>query len=180
MVCVFLADGFEEMEALCPVDLLRRGGVEVKTVSVHPSRRAVEGAHGIRVEADLTLEELKAKPDLAVLPGGGKGVENLKACAPLAALLKKYRNENVTLAAICAAPMLLSDLGLLEGRRMTCYPTCRGGAQDGAYENARVCIEPGLITSAGPGTACDFGLALLEHCAGKETAKKVAEGALLV
>ncbi len=178
MVYLFLADGFEEIEALSPVDILRRGNVAVKTVSVH-DRRTVEGAHGISVEADLLLSEVSQMPAVAALPGGLRGVENLGASETLCTLLKTYKDAGVTLAAICAAPTLLSRLGLIEGRRATCYPSCAPELTDGEYVDEIVCAEEGLITSAGPGTAAEFGLALLSHTAGRQTAEKVARGALL-
>lgn len=178
MVYVFLADGFEEMEALCPVDLLRRASVEVRTVSVM-NRLLVQGAHGIAVEADCFLSDLEKTPDAAVLPGGLGGVKNLGASAEFCTLLRTYRAAGVTLAAICAAPTLLSSLGLLEGRRVTCYPSCAGEITDGVYVNETVCTEEGLITSAGPGTAAAFGLALIARLKGREEADAVARGALL-
>lgn len=179
MVYLFLADGFEEMEALSPVDLLRRGGVEVKTVSVHQSR-TVTGAHGIAVVADACLSELDGTlPRVAALPGGLGGVQNLGESAAFCSLLSEYAEKGVTLAAICAAPTLLSSLGLIRGRKVTCYPSCSPDIRDGVYVDERVCVQEGLITSAGPGTAADFGLALLEFCAGKQTADSVAQGALL-
>lgn len=178
MVYMFLADGFEEMEALCPVDLLRRGNVEVRTVSV-TDKRAVCGAHGIEVVADLFLSELKELPSVAALPGGLGGVNNLGACEAFCKLLVEYGERGVTLAAICAAPTLLSKLSLIGNRRVTCYPSCREQLCEGTYVDQAVCIEEGLITSAGPGTACDFGLALLEFCTDRQKAEEVAAGALL-
>lgn len=179
MVYIFLADGFEEMEALVPLDLLRRGGVDVKTVSVH-EYGMVEGAHGIPVLADLILEEAEEEECVAVLPGGLRGVENLSKSAVLAERLAALRERGDTLAAICAAPTLLSSLGLIAGRRVTCYPSCAPEITDGVYVDAAVCKEDGLITSAGPGTAAAFGLALLEHCTDQETAERVGRASLLL
>ncbi len=179
MVYVFLADGFEELEALAPVDLLRRGNVPVKTVSISDSRM-VEGGHGIRVEADLLLGELSENPEIAVLPGGLLGVENLGKSEAFCSLLRKYKDEGVTLAAICAAPTLLSKLGLIEGRKFTCYPSCAPEVTDGEYVKAPVVKAKGLITSEGPATACAFGLHLLFHLTDQETLKKIAKGALFV
>lgn len=177
MVCLFLADGFEEIEALTPVDLLRRAEVEVQTVSVHP-RRLVHGAHGIDVMADVTLEELEGVPEVAILPGGLVGVQNLGASETLCALLGTYRDAGTTLAAICAAPTLLSRLGLLAGRPFTCYPSCAAEIADGEYVDVPVCVQDGLITSAGPGTAMAFALALVSHLKGEQTAAALADGCL--
>ncbi|MBR6530719.1 MAG: DJ-1/PfpI family protein [Clostridia bacterium] len=179
MVYVYLADGFEEMEAIVPVDLLRRGGVEVKTVSVH-DRVVVHGAHGIDVTADLTLEEAVQTPCVAVLPGGLVGVENLLKSEVLCRRLVEYKAGGVTLAAICAAPTLLSSLGLVGGREVTCYPSCAPEITDGKYVDVRVCVRDGLITSAGPGTAADFGLALLAFCKDEATATSVGTSALFL
>ena len=177
MVYVFLADGFEEIEALSPVDILRRGGVSVKTVSISASR-LVKGGHGICVEADALLCELSENPEIAVLPGGLLGVENLGKSEAFCSLLKRYKEEGVTLAAICAAPTLLSKLGLIDGRKFTCYPSCAPEVTDGEYVPMPVVKQKGLITSAGPATACAFGLHLLFHLTDKETLEKIAKGAL--
>ncbi|MBQ2253254.1 MAG: DJ-1/PfpI family protein [Clostridia bacterium] len=179
MIYLFLADGFEEIEALSPVDILRRGNVAVKTVSVH-DRRTVEGAHGIRVEADLLLGEIDEVPSIAVLPGGLRGVENLGASDELCRLLKEYKEQGVTLAAICAAPTLLSKLGLIEGRTVTCYPSCAPEITDGVYVDVPVCVEDGLLTSAGPGTAAAFGLALLYLSTDENTFLKIGRGGLFM
>ncbi|MBQ2730596.1 MAG: DJ-1/PfpI family protein [Clostridia bacterium] len=179
MVYLFLADGFEEIEALAPVDILRRGNVAVKTVSVHENR-TVKGAHGIRVEADLLLNEIDEVPTFAVLPGGLRGVENLGASEALCRLLKTYKDDGVTLAAICAAPTLLSKLGLICGRTVTCYPSCAPEITDGVYVDAPVCVQDGLVTSAGPGTAAAFGLMLLYLSTDEETLLKIGRGGLFM
>ena len=177
MVAFFLADGFEEMEALVPVDLLRRASVEVRTVSIHPCRKEVVGSHGITVTADCTLEEMVDTPCVAALPGGLVGVNNLGASEEFCARLAEYEAAGVTLAAICAAPTLLSKLGLLRGREVTCYPTCASDITDGKYLDDNVVVSEGLITSAGPGTAFDFGLALIRHLCSDEAAQSVARAA---
>ncbi len=180
MVYLFLADGFEEMEALSPLDLLRRGGVDVAMVSVHEGRKAVMGAHQIPVTADLNLSDCTEVPQAVILPGGAVGVENLGACEALCKLLKQYEEQGVTLCAICAAPTLLSKLGLLKGRRVACYPTCSEEVADGEYVESDVCVCERLITSKGPGTAVAFGVTLLEELAGPQIAEKIAAAACIL
>ena len=121
--CVFLADGFEEIEGLTVVDILRRAGVEVKTVSVM-GRKRIHGSHGIEVEADCLFEEAEAeKADLLVLPGGMPGTLNLKQHEGLIRLLKEFDREGRKIAAICAAPSILGGLGMLDGRDACSYPS---------------------------------------------------------
>ena len=166
-VCVFLADGFEEVEALTPVDLLRRSGVEVTGMSVGPSLE-VTGRSGIRVCADtLWQEELAAKADMLVLPGGQPGTKNLA-----------FREER-WLAAICAAPTVLAANGCLQGKRATCYPGLEPLLEIRGAECVRteaVVTDGKIISSRGAGTAIPFSLKLIEVLQGKEAADKVAAG----
>jgi len=116
-IAVFLADGFEEVEAIAPIDLLRRGGMDVITVSIM-GRTTVHGSHGIDVGADTVLEEFDfAGVDMLVLPGGGLGTKNLKACTPLLDKVKEFDAAGKYIAAICAAPTVFGMLGLLQGKR---------------------------------------------------------------
>ena len=123
MVYVFLADGFEEIEALCPVDIMRRAGIEVRTTAIG-TRREVRGAHNITVSADMLFSELhiEGTPELLMLPGGMPGATHLREHGGLCTLLKTASAAGSRLAAICAAPFILGELGLLEGREATCYP----------------------------------------------------------
>ena len=123
MVYVFLADGFEEIEALCPVDIMRRAGIEVRTTAIG-TRREVRGAHNITVSADMLFSELhiEGTPELLMLPGGMPGATHLREHDGLCTLLKTASAAGSRLAAICAAPFILGELGLLEGREATCYP----------------------------------------------------------
>ena len=171
---VFLADGFEEVEAIAPIDILRRGGVEVTTVSIM-GRKTVHGSHAIDVEADTTFEEFSFDGiDMLILPGGGLGTKNLKAYEPLLAKVKEYYAAGKYIAAICAAPTIFGMLGLLEGKKATCY----GGMEDqltGADAVRDPVVEDGnIITSRGMGTASLFGLKLLEIFTDKATAEKMA------
>ena len=173
---IFLADGFEEIEGLTVVDILRRAGVEIQMVSIM-GRKELTGSHGIPVVADAVFEEVDfSDGTLFVLPGGMPGTKRLAAHGELAALLKEKNAEGKRLAAICAAPSVLGGLGLLEGRRAACYPGC-----EEALTGAEVSFDPVVVcgnvtTSRGMGTAIPFALALTEQLAGKEKADALAKG----
>ena len=179
---VFLGEGCEPTEAVAPVDVLTRGGVEVTCVSVMPTRE-VKSAYGAVLRADALVGELDlAAFDALVLPGGMGGFENMSACEPLReALCAAAADERRVVAAICAAPMLLANLGLLEGRTATCYPGCEQGTfPAGAYRRvigAHACGN--LVTASGPGQALDFGFAVLEALEGEEAVSRVKAGMLL-
>lgn len=176
-VYVFLADGFEEIEALTVVDLLRRAGgkdlIETTTVSIM-GRTQVIGTNKITVVADALFEDVDfSDADMLVLPGGIPGTPNLKAYGPLTELLCQFNEKKSYLAAICAAPTIFADLGFLEGKQATCYPS-RGPHLTGAtYLETPVVIDGHIITSRGVGTAIDFGAALTEILLDKEAADKL-------
>jgi len=176
-VCIFLADGFEEVEALTPVDLLRRAGIEVVTVSMNETRE-VTGRSRITVLADtLWADSQPDTADMLVLPGGQPGVKNLGAHEGLTSLLKKYADEGRLLAAICAAPTIFGALGIVDGKKATCYP----GLEDrltGAYvvTDQRVVTDGNITTSRGAGTSVAFALRLIEILKDKDEAEKVAAG----
>ena len=180
MVYLFLAEGFEEIEAMTVVDLLRRVNCEVRSVSVTGSK-AVCGAHGITIMADALFEEFSYdNAKMLVLPGGLPGVTNLQAHEGLMALLKEKHAAGVTLAAICAAPMILSQLGLLNGQRATIYPRLKDELSGAIYsENMVVKSRNNIITSRGPGTAMYFALALIEELLGETTAENLRKALLL-
>ena len=173
-VYLFLADGFEETEAITPADLLRRAGIDVCLVSLNDTV-AVTGSHNIRLSADAVFAQCRwDDASMFVLPGGKMGTENLEKHGPLAELLRNADNKGITLAAICAAPRVLGRLGLLEGKQACCYP-----GEEPNLIGAQVIYEPvaianGVITSRGMGTAFDFGLALVRHLCGAEAAEAVA------
>ncbi len=176
---VFLAEGFEEMEATGTVDILRRGGVNALTASITEDLN-VTGAHGMKFIADTTLSTLDLSGiDALILPGGLPGSTNLNECVPLKeALLNQYR-EGKIVAAICAAPLVLGGLGLLKGKKATCYPgfeTKMIGAE--ATGNATE-TDGNVITGKGPGLVFQFGLALVAALRGEATAEEVAAGLLL-
>lgn len=173
---IFLANGYEEVEAMAPVDLLRRAGVEVKILSVDGSS-FVEGAHGIGIKADGPLDEAACQDaDLVLLPGGMPGTRNLDASETVRAVVGKACEEGRYVGAICAAPSVLGHMGILKGRRATCYP----GFEEELL-GAEVCAEPvvvdgNVITARGVGAALDFGLKLVELLVDGETATTLRKG----
>ena len=171
---IFLADGFEEVEAIAPIDLLRRGGVEVTTVSIM-GRTTVHGSHNIDVTADTVLEAFDfAGMDMLVLPGGGLGTKNLKACAPLLEKVKEFDAAGKYIAAICAAPTVFGMLGLLQGKTATCYGGMEAELTGAKAVTDPVVVDGHIITSRGMGTATQFGLKLLELFTDKAAADKMA------
>lgn len=178
MVYVFLADGFEEIEALAPVDLLRRAGVNVETVSIVENRRAVTGARQIPVMSDITLDEVDYdKADLIVLPGGMPGTTNLASCEKLMAKVDEFAKSgdiSKRVAAICAAPArILGQRGLLEGKNATCYPGMEGEMVGANFIKEKVVTDGNITTSRGMGTAVDFGLELVSLLCGEDKANEL-------
>jgi 4-methyl-5(b-hydroxyethyl)-thiazole monophosphate biosynthesis len=175
-VLVPLAKGFEDIEAITVVDVLRRGGVEVVTASIGESTE-VESAHGVFMKADAKFADAaEAEYDAIVLPGGGEGTENLRNSAPLFERLRRQHEEGRLLCAICAAPTVLVDAGVAdEGRHMTCYPSMMMDL-DRPYSNVPVVEDGNLITGQAPGSATLFALVVLKALVGESTARKVARG----
>lgn len=176
---VFLATGFEEMEALGTVDILRRAGIDTVTVSI-TGEKVVAGAHNIPVQADCLMEEASfAGAAALILPGGLPGATNLnKSTSVKEALLQQYREGRIV-AAICAAPLVLGGLGLLKGCKSTCYPSFEEYLIGATPTGANVEVDGNVITGKGPGLVFDFGLALVEAIRGKAVAEEVAGGMLL-
>ena len=178
-ICIFLAEGFEETEALFPLDILRRGGVDVKTVSV-TGERFVKGAHGVPVGADLLFEDLNQEDvEMIVLPGGLPGATNLDAHAGLDKLIMAFAEAEKPLAAICAAPMVYGRRGLLKGKKATCYPGFDKYLEGAEYTGNLVEIADNFILGKGPGAAWKFGFAILEKYVGAEKAQEVRSGMLI-
>ena len=173
-VLVPLAEGFEDLEAIAIIDVLRRGGIEVVSASISENV-AVESAHGIEMKADALFSEVgQDQYDAIVLPGGGKGTENLKACPELAERLRRQREEGGLLCAICAAPtVLVAADALRPGAHVTCYPTCQMEL-DRPWSPAPVVSDAGIITGQGPGSALLFALVVLQHLAGDSLAQRIA------
>lgn len=177
-VLLFLADGFEEIEALATVDVLRRAGVQVTTVSINPAG-LVTGAHGIPVMADVLFEQVRyADADMLVLPGGMPGAANLDAHEGLRRLITAHAEAGKWLAAICAAPMVYGHMGLLSGRKATCYPGFEGELAGAAYTAAPVEKDGNIITGKGPAVVLPFAYALAEVLVGGEIVAQVKAGML--
>lgn len=178
MVYLLLAEGFEEIEALFPLDILRRGGVEVCTVGV--GGREICGAHGISVIADTTIEEAAEIPEMLILPGGMPGSVNLDESGEVDSLIARTVKAGGHLAAICAAPFVLGKRGLLAGHAAVCYPGFEDKLIDADYRaNARVVTDGNITTAVGMGAASEFGLELLSILMGEEVARKVAGSAFI-
>jgi len=175
-VLVPLANGFEEIEAITIVDVLRRGGVEVVTASFQESTD-VSGTHGMTVKADALFAAVEGDDyDAIVLPGGGPGTVALKQSEPVLARLRRQHDERRLLCAICAAPTVLVAAGVVdEGVQVTCYPTCQIEL-DRAWTPAPVVADGQVITGQAPGCAVLFALVVLQALAGQPVAKKVARG----
>lgn len=181
-VAVILAEGFEEIEALTVVNLLRRAQVDVRTVSL-TSDKMVVGSRNIRVCADITLQEIgKDDLEMLVMPGGIVCRDNMSASIPLKKLVLELNEENSRIAAICAAPSVLGRWGVLEGVKALSYPDksiemeLKGRIIPG--ENLRTITDKNITTSSGPATAMEFGLELIKILKGQEVANQVAEGLL--
>jgi 4-methyl-5(b-hydroxyethyl)-thiazole monophosphate biosynthesis len=178
-VLVPLADGVEEIEAVCIIDVLRRAGAEVTVAAVN--NLEVTASRGVRLVADRPLESCSGERfDLIALPGGMPGAEHLRDCGLLTDLLREQARQNRLLAAICAAPaVVLQHHGLLAGRRATCHPALADRLSPEARPGARVVVDGNCITSQGPGTALEFALELVARLFGPQRAEAVA-GPMLV
>lgn len=179
MVTVFLANGFEEMEALAPIDLLKRAGISVQTASVGTNPaihggRIVTGAHGVSVLCDLSVDQLSAEEmEMLVLPGGGLGTENLDRSPQVDRWLKYADEHGIFVGAICAAPSILGKRGLLNGKKATAYP---GFEPEGAViEGSSVVQDGNYITAKGAGVCLDFALQLVACLKGEPVARAVKD-----
>jgi len=179
MVYMFLANGFEEIEALCPLDLLRRAGVEVKTVAVGAQDLHVTGSHGITVVADMDEKAFADEaPEMVILPGGMPGASNLHASAVVDGAIKSALACDGYLAAICAAPMILGEREILQGKRAICFPGFEEHLHGATIAAERVVRDGKVITGAGMGVALDFGLALVSALRGKEASAALRRAVL--
>ena len=175
-VYVFLAEGFEEIEGLTVVDLLRRAKIETEMVSIMETKQ-VKGSHGIEVSADsLFTDNDYADAELLVLPGGMPGTLNLGNHEGLCELLKKHYGEDKMIAAICAAPSVFGQLGFLNGRIATCYPGFESKLEGAIILSTKVAVDGNVTTSKGLGTAIDFSLKLIEQLKDLQTAMEIGEG----
>ena len=176
MVYILLAPGFEEMEALVPADLLRRAGIETALVSVPGG--PVPGSHGIAVTGDMGLEDVDLdRAEMLVLPGGLGGVKHLGSTPEVERLVREAASRDLWLAAICAAPTLLGQWGLLQGKGAVCYPGMEEGLTGArARMDEGVVVDGRTITGRAAGSSFPFGRTLIEVLAGKEAADRVFDG----
>lgn len=177
-VYVFLADGFEDVEALIPVDVLRRGGLDVVTVSVMDDSLMVESAHGVNMVADAWIGDVDVSDaDLLLLPGGMPGASNLYGCEPLREALASHHESGRLIAAICASPaVVLGQMGLLSGRRATCYPGFEHLLQGATYTGELCTVDGNFVTGEGPAAAFPFAYCLLSMLKDEATAEQIATG----
>ncbi len=172
---LFLADGFETVEALTPVDMMRRAAIPVTTVAIGP-KTTVISSHRVKVEADTTFDMADfSDAEMLILPGGMPGSNNLRADDRLCDLLKAHASKGGDVAAICAAPFVLGELGILKGKKATCYPGMESKLEGAIISSEPVVTDGNCITSRGMGTAIEFGAAILEKLADKATADHVKE-----
>ncbi len=174
MVLVFLAQGFEEIEALAPVDLLRRANVDVRTVGV--GGKEIAGSHGIVVKADMTDKEIADEmPEMIVLPGGMPGTLNLEASEAVRNMILKCAENNCYIAAICAAPSILGHMGLLKGKKAVCFPGYEKDLIGADVQMSKVCVDGNIVTARGAGAAIDFALELIGCLKGEAVADKIGK-----
>ncbi len=176
---VILAEGFEEVEAIAPVDLLRRAGVRVTLAGVN--FLAVKSSRNIEVQADMLLKDIQDLPDAVILPGGLPGATNLAKSGEVAKLVKKMNAAGKLVAAICAAPaVVLAPLGILDGKKATCYPGCEADfSKNTVHSQERVVVDGNILTSQGPGTALEFALEIATRLVGKDMADNVRDKMLI-
>lgn len=175
MIVFLLADGFEELEAVAPIDILRRCGADVRLVSVRSDRKAV-GSHGIEFGCDMAAEALNAEEiEMLVLPGGGLGVENLDSFAGLDSLLESCRSRDAWIGAICAAPSLLGKRGYLQKKKAICYPGFEKYLTGAVLSRSSVVRDGRIITAKAAGVAVEFGLELASALYGNDMSKKIGK-----
>ena len=176
---VFLANGFEEMEAMFPLDVMRRGGLNVKTVSVTGGKTVVS-SHQVPIVADMLFEDLKEEDvEMVVLPGGLPGATNLDAHEGLGKLIMTFAEAGRPLSAICAAPLVYGKRGLLKGKKVTCYPGFEKYLEGAEYTAALVEKDGNFITGKGPGAAMAFSFAIAEKYVGAEKVTELKQGMMI-
>jgi 4-methyl-5(b-hydroxyethyl)-thiazole monophosphate biosynthesis len=180
-VVVPLAHGFEEIETVTVVDILRRAGISVTVAGVETGSPpgAIEGRTGIRLVPDLSIAGVKASDfDMIVLPGGLKGAQTLQKDTRVAQLLRALQDMDRYIAAICAAPTVLAAHGMIAGRKLTSHPSVREQLSGAIYDEGRVVIDGRLVTSRGPGTAMEFAMALVEILMGRQKVEEINQAVL--
>lgn len=178
-IFVFLAEGFEEIEALTPVDVLRRAGLNVQTVSIM-EEQVVNGAHGVPVLADAMFADIHPEDaEMILLPGGLPGATNLDAHEGLGQMILDFAKDAKPFAAICAAPLVLGNRGLLQGKKATCYPGFETYLQGAEYTAALVEKDDNFITGKGPGAAMEFAFAIVEKYCGIDKVTELKQGMMI-
>ena len=173
--CIFLATGYEEVEMLTVVDMLRRAKISIDMVSI-TDQKEVTSSHNVTITADKTLSEVNFdEAEMLILPGGIPGTPNLRACDPLCEKLKEFAANGKKVAAVCAAPTVLGELGILAGKKATCYPSFADKLATGDYVKQPVVTDGNVITSRGMGTCIEFAGAIIEALKDKATADAVKE-----
>lgn len=179
-VSVFLADGFEEIEGLTVVDILRRAGLQVDMVSI-TGDKTIHGSHQIDVQADFLFEEMDfSQTDMLVLPGGMPGTRHLMEHKGLRSLLMAHDEQEQYIAAICAAPSVFGGLGFLKGRKACCYPSFEDKLEGAEVVQEPVCVDGHVITSRGMGTAIPFALKLTALLCGEEKAEEIGRSIIFI
>ncbi len=170
---IFLAEGYEEVEMLTVVDMLRRAGIEIKMAAI-AQNLCVTGSHGVTIKADEMFEDADFKEaDMLILPGGMPGVKNLLKCGPLGEKLVEFNNDGKFIAAVCAAPSVLGALGILKGKTATCYPGFEDKLVGAKYVKRPTAVDGNIITSRGMGTCIEFAAAIITALESREKAEEV-------
>jgi len=173
-VLVPLADGFEEIETMTIVDVLRRAGLDVVMAGIKPGE--LRGSRRVKILPDAVLDDVKDQDfDMIILPGGQPGVDNLRRHPQVLELLKRMSAQNKKIGAICAAPLVLRDAGLISGVRLTSFPGIEGELAGAKYDQGRIVVDGNVVTSRGPGTAMEFSLKIVELLCGKDRADELAK-----
>ena len=177
-ILIPLADGFEEIETVTLIDVLRRAGLDV--IAAGLSAKELKGAHGVRLVPDRALDAVKDQSfDMVILPGGQPGVDNLRKDGRVLEVLKRMKSEGKLIGAICAAPMVLRDAGLISGVKLTSYPSVESELSGSCYETESVVVDGKIITSRGPGTALEFSLKIVELLLEKKKSDELSQALLI-
>ncbi len=174
---VLVADGCEEVETITSIDFLRRAGIEVVATGV--TARDVVGGHDIRINTDMTADDIMGEFDAVVVPGGDAGAHNIADSETAMGIIKKMHADGKLVAAICASPgVVLGSTDILKGRRFTCYPGYQDRVSDATFSEDRVVVDGNIITSRGPGTAAEFSIAVVEYLVGEKAAEDLHQRTL--
>ncbi len=178
MIYEFLADGFELVEAMTPVDMLKRAGADIKTVSI-TSSKAVTASNGVTVIADMLISELtEENPEMIILPGGMPGASNLRGCQKVCQMTADALKHGIPVGAICAAPYILGELGLLYGKEAICYPGFEDRLTGAVISENKVVRDGNIVTAAGMGVALPFSYELVYLLYGKEKADGILKSVM--